>query len=91
MIVDELLNFCHYKTDKKLLIIDQVELFGGDDAAQQELRLLLANVCSAEGQVLLGCQHECGGGYLQVILCQDERWTDDLRGMGIPVESVHLA
>ena len=90
MIVDELLNFCHYKTDKKLLIIDQVELFGGDDAAQQELRLLLANVCSAEGQVLLGCQHD-GGGHLQVILCQDERWTNDLRGMGVPVESVHLA
>ena len=90
MIVDELLNLCHYKTDKKLLIVDQVELFGGDDAAQQELRLLLANVCSAEGQVLLGCQRG-GSGRLQVILCQDERRTEDLRGLGVPVVSVHLA
>jgi hypothetical protein len=52
---DDIYGLCHYRKEKKLVIINQVELFGGDDVLKSELKLLLTNLCTIEGQILIGC------------------------------------
>ena len=36
LLVDEVLSLCHYKTERKLLVVNQVELFGGNEILQRE-------------------------------------------------------
>ena len=48
-------DLCHYRREKKLLIINQIDLFGGDEVVKSELLLFLTNICTEEGQTLMGC------------------------------------
>lgn len=47
LLLDQVLNLCHYKTEAKLLIVDQVEFFGSDELVRGELERLLANLCTS--------------------------------------------
>ena len=55
LLIDEIYNLGHYRSDRKLLIVNQVDLFGGDDVIKQELQLVLSNISTIEGQILMGC------------------------------------
>ena len=51
---EQIHDFCHYKHEKKLLIWDEIKLFGGDDGVRCELLRMLANICTKYGQILSG-------------------------------------
>ena len=36
LFVGEVLSLCHYKTERKLFIVNQVELLGGNEILQRE-------------------------------------------------------
>jgi len=51
---EQIHDFCHYKHEKKLLILDEIKLFGGDESVRRELLRMLANICTKYGQILSG-------------------------------------
>ena len=87
---DKINNFCHYKTEHKLLIIDQVEGFCSAETDRHELLSLIANVCTPDGQLLAGWESS-KQGVLKVLLCMNAAWIDQLNYLGIGVPAVRLA
>ena len=87
---DKINNFCHYKTEHKLLIIDQVEGICSEDTDRRELLSLIANVCTPDGQLLAGWE-STEQGYLRVLLCMNAAWIDQLNHLGIGIPAVRLA
>ena len=87
---DKINNFCHYKTEHKLLIIDQVESFCSEETDRRELMSLIANVCTPDGQLLAGWESS-KQGVLKVLLCMNAAWIDQLNYLGIGVPAVRLA
>ena len=86
---DQIRDFCHYTREKKLLIIDEVKLFGGDEGQRRELLRMLADVCTKYGQILSGHQSR-GDGCLKVILCLTPAWKLELARIGICCEGVDI-
>ena len=51
--------------------------------------MILANLCTVEGQVLLGFKSVASGS-MKVILCQEKSLTNKLRALGMPLTDVDL-
>ena len=86
---DQILDLCHYRREKKLLIVDEVWLFGGGDSQRRELLRMLANVCTKHGQILSGHQSR-GDGCLKVILCLTPAWKLELERIGVCCDGVDV-
>ena len=74
---DQVMNFCQNRSDKKLLIIDEIDRFGGDEKIRLELELFISSLCTTVGQIKLGIMCE-GEGCLGLIICSNEYWPSKL-------------
>ena len=51
---DKINTLCHYKSENKLLIIDQIEGLCSEEADRRELLSTISSVCSPDGHILNG-------------------------------------
>ena len=83
------MNFCQNRSDKKLILLNELDRFGGDDKLRLELELFISSLCTELGQIQLGVVCE-GEGCLGLVICADQRWPDRLAEMSISVDTFHV-